>query len=871
MRMFRFSAVNFFLFFILCLSAPVQAVDGDRQETRFPPKLEDGVYPHSYRPARSVDYQHLKLEFKVFMDELRLEGTAHYTFTPIHENVDSIWLHAKEMTVSEVASSAPGDLAWTYSDNKLYIDFSTTLTETEAYTLSISYEVEEPRDGLYFADFDKFEPEEADQLHTLSEPDKTRYWIPCFDYPSDRLQTEMVVTVPDNFTTLSNGELVGSKNNGDWRTDHWRQDIPHVTYLISLVVGEFAVIKDTWDGLPVTYYVETDREVDARPSFGKTPAMLEFFSDYYGYDYPYEKYAQVHVRNFHAGGMEHTTATTLYEWAVLDEKARVDRDMNWLIAHELAHQWFGDLVTCESWPELWLNEGFATYSECLWAEHDLGRDEFLYHLYGDFHGYFGESRRYTRPIVTNRFDEPYEMFDSHSYPKAGVVLNMLRNELGDALFRATLKYYLEQHAPGVVDTDDLREAIEAVSGRHLDRFFEQWIYRPGHPELDVDYKWLPDDGQAKLVIQQTQSMDKGAPPFAFALAVELDCGGETVTETLDIANMEETALIDCPSAPKSVVLNPNLTVLLKANFNKSRDMLLHELKHGSTVIVRVEAAKELKSHESDKVIEALNEAVLNDPFWGVRQEAARVLRSFKSETVMNMLLDAYDRLEESKVRREVVVGLGKYYKNKKVEAALRDIFKNDESDRVREAAVWALGKIDAENVYSLLKPGFSQESYRHIIKNSVIDTLTDLKEPKAFEDILQLAKESTAPWVRRNALTSIAKLARELAREEEPILDLLLRYLHSSSQTLQKAAIAGLRELRDEEAIADLRAIANDHPDKGVRNQAQGAIDHIRKQQNTDQSVENANEIDSLKENQKKMEDTIEALKKTIDQLKKQK
>ncbi|MGC9326554.1 MAG: M1 family metallopeptidase, partial [Candidatus Hinthialibacter sp.] len=341
----------------------------------FPPQLKDGVYPRHYRPDRTVDFQHLNLEIKVDMNEMRIEGAAHYTFQPIHDGVQTIRFDAYELDIQDVDGPESPSMDWRYSDNALYVEFDSPLPMGENQTLSIQYASDKLKmggrfqDGMHFTDSKHVAPQSADQMFTIGEPIGACSWLPCGDYPNDRLTTEIYVTAPKEFTTLSNGLLIDSQEEGEWRTDHWKQKIPHVTYLISLVVGRFSIVRDEWRGIPVEYYVEKGLEEHARPSMGKTPDMIEFFSNYLDYPYPYEKYAQVAVRYFTAGGMEHTTATTLHEWTVMDGNARQDSDQDGLIMHELAHQWFGDLITCESWDELWLNEGFATLSDALWDEY----------------------------------------------------------------------------------------------------------------------------------------------------------------------------------------------------------------------------------------------------------------------------------------------------------------------------------------------------------------------------------------------------------------------------------------------------------------------------------------------------------------------
>ncbi len=824
----------------------------------FPPQLKDGSYPHHYRPDRTVDFKHLKLEIKVFMDEKRIEGTAHYSFQPLHDEVTQLHLDAEEMEIKNIQTSSGQEIKWNHADNALHISFPSALPLDQETDISIQYAAS-PVEGMYFTDSQHVAPQNPDQLYTLVEPYWSARWYPCGDYPNDRMVTEMVVTVPKEFVTLSNGLLIESTESGKWRTDHWKQEIPHVVYLVSLVVGKFDVVEDTWHGIPVQYYVERGKAKDARPSMGKTPEMLECFSNYYGFPYPYEKYAQVAVRYFRAGGMEHTTATTLHEFSVIDEEARLDIDSDWLIAHELAHQWFGDYVTCESWPELWLNEGFATYSECIWGKHVGGEDLYLEHLWEDMKSYINSSRRYTRPIVTNRFEDPDEMFDSHSYPKAGCVLHMLRDQIGDDLFRKCLSNYLKQCGPGLVDTNDFHEVVTQTTGKSMDRFFEQWIFRPGHPKIKVNHEWLPDKNQVKISFKQTQKMEKGAPPFAFPLDVEIYSSTDSFRKTFPIKNMEETLLISCSEAPKCVFIDPAIRVLMEVDHELSEDMLLYALQNGSTVIVKMKAIQALAGKTSDRVTEALNQALHADHFWRIQQEAAAALGKIHFGKARQALIDASAH-PHPKVRRTVISSLGKYYKDKQINEILIERFKNDESIRVIAEAARSLARNRADNVYTTLRSGLNRKSHRDTIRKAVLNALVDLEEPKVYSALVKFSKNPYPRDLRTTAIRGVGELGEKIERHQEETLDLLIRYLDSQSESIRGAAIAGLRSLHMEDATPHLQRLASDDPKEHIRNQAQAAINEIRRDRGSELAAENAKKVEELESKIQKLEKQFQNL-----------
>ncbi len=357
-----------------------------------------GDTPH-YAPDRCYRAEHLKLEIEVDPERKRVEGTATYSLrrATALKDVSEVVLDAAEMDILEVSPARD----WSHDDGKLRVELE---DDAATITLAIHYAAE-PRKGMYFNEPDEAYPERPRQIWTQGQAEDTRYWIPRFDFPNQKLSTELIATVPEGLTVISNGELV-SQEGGRW---HFKQDVPHPAYLMTFVAGQFSQIEDRWRDVPVYYFVQPGREEDGRRAFGNTPAMMDFLSSATGVRYPYAKYAQVAVADFVYGGMENTSATTQTDRTLHDARAHLDFSSDPLVSHELAHQWFGDLVTCRDWGHAWLNESFATYCEALWREHHLGRDEFLYDLFGLLRSYLGEARdRYQRPIATNVYREPSE-------------------------------------------------------------------------------------------------------------------------------------------------------------------------------------------------------------------------------------------------------------------------------------------------------------------------------------------------------------------------------------------------------------------------------------------------------------------------------
>ena len=345
------------------------------------------------------------------------------------------------------------------------------------------------------------------QIWTQGETEANSRWFPTIDAPNERTTQEMYITVDDRYTTLSNGVLVSSEMvNDSTRTDYWRMDQAHAPYLFMMAVGEFAKVEDSWQGMPVNYYLHPDFAPYAKDIFGHTPDMLTFFSDKLGVKYPWPKYAQIIVDEFVSGAMENTTASVFYDALLVDDRALIDSHWDDIIAHELFHHWFGDLVTTESWANLTLNEGFASYSEYLWNEHRYGKDEAAYKLWEQGQNYFTEAETKQVNLIRYRYADQEDMFDRHSYDKGSRVLHMLRSYVGDEAFFAALQSYLTRHSYNSVEVDDLRQAFEAVTGEDLNWFFDQWYLSSGHPQLKIQQRYEGDT----LLLQVDQVQDSTA-------------------------------------------------------------------------------------------------------------------------------------------------------------------------------------------------------------------------------------------------------------------------------------------------------------------------------------------------------------------------
>jgi aminopeptidase N len=443
------------------------------------PFVLPGTQTH-FAPDCPVSVTHLRLELEPDLQAQTLVGRATLALQSRRDDLGAIELDAIDMRFASITIDGVAAPATSYDDKRLRIQLDRPRKRDEKMTIAIDYRCKPVR-GLYFVQPDEAHPGRPRECWTQGQDEDSRFYFPCVDAPLMKSSSEILCTAPADLFVLSNGDLHERRDLGNGKALwHYVLDFPHSPYLVTLVCGEFCEIKDRAPktGVEVYYYGPKGREADLARSLAATPELIDFFSKTIGVTYPFKRYSQIFVSDFIFGGMENTTATTLTAEAMLDERAAIDRDIDYLVAHELAHQWWGDLVTCREWPEAWLNEGFATYFEYIWRTHSRGRDEADIDLLTDLEGYLDEANEYQRPIVCRQFEEPIDLFDRHLYEKGGRVLHMLRHELGDADFFRTLQLYAERHARKSVETRDLARAVEEARSRvhvAVGRGQEGWI------------------------------------------------------------------------------------------------------------------------------------------------------------------------------------------------------------------------------------------------------------------------------------------------------------------------------------------------------------------------------------------------------------
>jgi aminopeptidase N len=712
----------------------------------------------------------------LIVDQKRVAGVATLDLERADSEAETLVLDAVGFEINSVNLVVNDEIRkvkWNYDGDRLHVAVP---TELELFSVEVDYAVT-PRRGLYFLEPDSVVTDRPRQVWSQCQDQDARYWFPCHDAPDSKMSSELRVSVPEGWVALSNGDLLEEPPaHGDSRVFHFGFDSPHPSYLLTLVAGQFSVLEDRPavlpDGrtIPVTYYVPPGREADGWRSFGITPSIIEHFSQITGIPFPWSRYSQIVVSDFIFGGMENTTATTLYEHALLDERAALDITSADLIAHELAHQWFGDYVTCRDWSEAWLNEGFATFFEHVEREARLGRDEYDWGVLSDLEVYIGEcATHYSRPIVSREYQAPIDLFDRHLYQKGGLVLHMLRRELGDDSFWKGVHEYLERNAKGIVETTDLKRAFEKASGHSLDQFFDQWVFQAGHPEIEVKANFE----RGLLTVSATQKLPEGVAPILWTFEIDVGTSAGNVHRlSKTVTDKQATHVLSLGERPEWVAFDPELRVATPVTLDFPSDFCIATLTKSSSLRARVLAAQALARRTDIPSVTALRQRLVDTKeSWMLRAECARCLGKIAMEECLEALASATS-IEHPKVRRAVVAALGAFKQAQSFEA-LRPIAIEDESYLVKAEACRSLGHTRRAEALPILERNLAETSHADIVRAAAFEGLATLRDPAALERIIAGTRYGTPSRGRRAAISALARLGRSRV-DREHLEDLLI-------------------------------------------------------------------------------------------------
>ncbi len=690
--------------------------DLDTLEVSAPKVIEESPQDESYSlPPYNPTYTlrnnliHTRLDLSFDWAKQHVLGKAELTLKPYFYSTKLLSLDAKGFDLHNVSMKGSSQkLKYDYDGEILTIDLGKIYTSNQEYTIMIDYTAKPAEtggeggsaaitsdQGLFFINHDKSDPNKPMQIWTQGETEWNSRWFPTIDKPNERCTQETYLTVDDRFKTLSNGLLISSNKNSDGsRTDYWKMDQPHAPYLFMIAVGEFAVVKDDWNGMLVDYYVEPKYKDDAKDIFAHTPEMLSFFSEKLGVKYPWKKYSQVIVRDYVSGAMENTTGVIFGEFVQRTKRELIDSGNDGIVAHELFHHWFGDYVTCESWANLTMNEGFANYSEYMWFEHKYGKNRADSHRRSELQGYVGSAKQGgIHPLIHFEHGDKEDMFDAHSYNKGGLVLHMLRNYVGDDAFFASLKKYLNDNAYSAVEAHDLRLAFEEVIGEDLNWFFNQWYFSAGHPELNINYDYDATAGKINVNIQQEQDPDKNPPIFRLPFAIDIYIGKRMpIRHEVVMDQRKQTFSFDVSEKPALVNVDADRVLLCERRDNKTDEEYITQYTNGKNYQTRYDALQSLGG-KSDSAIQSLFFSALNDSYWGLRSKALSLLDLKAKPEYLSKIAELAKGDSHSVVRASALQKLADSG-DKKYVAVAKNAIDKDQAFRVVSSALNTLNVLD---------------------------------------------------------------------------------------------------------------------------------------------------------------------------------
>lgn len=806
------------------------------------PFAEPGTQPH-YTPDRNVNIHEIALELDVDPVAKTLKGIAHLSVSRPVGATGRIRLHLEELTVDKV-EGPDGLLAWSHNDGILAVE--------PAAQLRVHYHGS-PRKGLYWVGPTAAEPDRIPEAWTQCQDEDARYIFPCFDHPSVKHAFKLSVRVPDGYGVVSNGRLT-SYDGHQW---HWVQPEPMPAYLFTLVVMKMDAYEDHWDGIPLRYVVPAGTDADTvRRVFKKTPEMVAFLSNLVG-RYPWPRYDQVVVHDFIFGGMENIAATTLIDICLTDTRAALDWDAEDLIEHELAHQWFGDLLTCQDWSQGWLNEGWATYSEHLWYTHDRGQAEGDWHLWEHLGNYLSEDGgRYRRPIVSYQFKAPIDMFDRHLYEKGALILHSLRHYLGNDVFWAGARHYVTTHRYGTVHTRDFQRAMEHVSGRNLDGFFHQFVYGTGHPCLDVSVAY--EEGQLSVTVKQTQEGEGVAPIFRVPLRI----GFGAHTHTLQLDGRERTYVLPCAEAPAFVAVDAGFCLLADITLKGSRALLVGALQNDPSVVGRVRAARALLKEGSPAAITALGRALREDAFWGVRATIAELLAENGGAQAIELLLGGISDTHP-KVRRAVVASLGRVRRPEAMTAL--ENMPVDASLQVEGERARALGRQRSGQARGVCEALLERESWMEVLRCRALEGLGLLRDASVLPTLLAWTAVSRPTRARAAAAAAMARLGDEVESVRKVVLERLCELAEDGEYRVQVASISALGVLKEAGAAGTLNRIHNSAGDGRCRRLAWEALQVIQEGRTTGEGLASfRKDLEDLRSESTRLRDSLSRVEQRL-------
>jgi aminopeptidase N len=773
---------------------------------------------------RSYNVLHYRIEVTLHDTTKSVDGKVTTTLVPLLSNLKTIVFDAGDMQIKRVATSKGKNLRFVSTPETLAVDLDRIYSLKDTLSVSIEYSCT-PKKGLTFNNTDGAIPTKRPQIWSQGEETTNHYWFPCYDQPNDKSTSEVIATLASKYTLLSNGKLISVKEDkkNKTKTFHWSETKPHSSYLIMIAAGEYTVLHDNLGKLPLEYYVYPDDTTNGRQSFKYTPAMIKFFNETIGVNYPWEKYAQIILQD-HFGGMENTSATTLADvWAVSDARARIDNPSTSLLAHELSHQWWGDLVTCKDFRHMWLNESFASYYDPLFHRFLLGQDEFDYTMFeNQGAGIRVDTTRGRKPVVS------VGSYGENVYPRGSAVLHMLRFVLADEAYHRAIKHYITKFQYQPAETNDLKVAIEEEVGQNLQWFFDEWVYKAGHPIFDVSYRWDDSSKQVMLAVSQVQKIDSLTGLFRTPVDIEITNSAGSTTHRIGILAKDSTYALPSPENPLLVIFDKGNWLLKELRFTKSFDEWKYQALKAKSLVDRLLAVQALARMQSaGDVASILSDRIQHDPFWAVRREACMraSMMMAKSDSLKAFFRPAFlaamnDPRSQLRVQAAYTLRL---YKGSDVVAALTNALK-DSSYSVINSTLTSLARVDSAKALPVVKRFLNYPSNQNTVAGAALNALGMLDSAEALTAALQKIGE-----IRYNALRSSAlSIIRKYGKGRTDAMEAVKGILSIKNDPVKNFAVMVLGEIGDASVIPALEAVANDKADlaSGVAKQT---IEKIKK------------------------------------------
>jgi aminopeptidase N len=838
-----------------------------------------GAKPH-YTPDRPVQLQHIALDLAFDLERHSCQGICTLTLRPIRDGLQRLTLDAVNQQIQAVTVAGQPQ-QFDYDGVHLQVYLSPPSSVDQPLQLAITYRLEQPQRGLYFIAPDPDYPTKPVQVWTQGEDEDSRYWFPGLDYPGQLVTSEMRLRVPQPYQAIANGDLVSQETLAADTIYHWHQRQVHPPYLLALAVGDFDCLEDRWQEIPLTYYVEKGRSHQAQLTMGKTPRMMAFLSDRYGYPYPFSKYAQVCAADFIFGGMENTSMTILTDRCLLDDRAALDhRNSEMLVLHELAHQWFGDLLVINHWSHAWVKEGMATYAEILWTEAEYGADEAAYYRLGEARSYLEEDKsRYRRPMVTHIYREAIELYDCHIYEKGAWIYHMTRAVLGEELFWKAIRHFVQTHAHQTVETIDLLRAIDHTTGHNLRPLFDQYVLRGGHPDYRVAYHWDGESHLAKLTVTQTQAKADHPSdlfdlrlPLAFGYLETVDNGEPQVrwrSLTLHLHEHQQALYFPLEQKPDFISFDQGNHHLKTVTLEYPLPELKAQLRYDPDPLSRIEAAIALAKQGSLEAVQALATALQQDPFWGVRAEVAKQLARVPLDQVQPILIQGLTD-PEPRVRRLVAQALGEVKTQASYKALKALVKQGDPSYQVEAAAIAALGQVAAADWAGEARQGKTLQrlaavlagpsGWNEVVRCGAIAALKSFKSsPQALDLLLRHTVAGIPQPLRLAAIRALGPISTGQSQgHQDRILERLGAIAREPFFLTQMAVVAALEAMVNAQALTLLQSLADQTRDGRVRRRAEEAIQTVQGAIGKDPSLETLRQtLEELKQTHQEMKSRL--------------